>query len=280
MESSKEVVDFRRYAVTIPSSTEMLDVRRTPHALGLRSDVALLLVYIGEGMTVAEPFPPMTASPLRTKPQDLQVMNTEDDTDEDPDESYVSHEIGCDPFTAVAESDAVPATQPLCASCGALISHSEALRVSVDRHYRPGRMRQDFMEVCMEKLGGGAIPRWQTRYVSISEKSLDWFAEKPRPGVKCRIHGHRYIVRDGACEVRALLENVDASHNPHCGDRNLFHFVVEFREPQRTYWFRVTTPQRRAEVFAFLHACIKLAAHRARRCETHACGKVEPIHFS
>ncbi|ORC85886.1 uncharacterized protein TM35_000322010 [Trypanosoma theileri] len=280
MENNKEVVDFKRYAVTFPSSTEPLDVRRTPQALGLRSGVTLQLIYMGEEMTLQEPFSPIMTSPLRGKTQDSQVMNTEDDTDEDPEESYASYEIGWfpfllrpregeplvlinDPFKAVSESDAVPATQPLCESCGALVSHSDALRVSVDRHYRPTRMRQDFMEVCMEKLGGGPIPRWQTRYVQISETSVDWFAEKPRPGVKCRIHGHRYIVRNGVCEVTALLENVDASHNPHCGDRNLFHFAIEFREPRRTYWFRVTTAQRRAAVVAFLQAAIRRAARRA-----------------
>ncbi|KEG07687.1 hypothetical protein DQ04_09091020 [Trypanosoma grayi] len=271
-----EVTDFSGYALLLPTSDEPVDTQRTPNELGLRSGATLHLMHEAERVYAQMPL----ASPTTDSTQQQQPVNTEDDTDEENDESYVSHDIGWfpfmlrpregeplvllnDPSAQVQEPDAEPVTQSLCETCGTVVSHGDALRVSVDRHYKPMLMRQEFLEVCMEKLGGGQLRRWQTRYVQMSEKSVDWFAEKPRPGVKSRIHGHRYLVCDGECQVEALIDRPDPQQYPKCGDKSFFHFGVVFRNPRKTYLFRVTTEQKRAMVLSFLDTCVRRVTERA-----------------
>ncbi|EKG02076.1 hypothetical protein TCSYLVIO_006908 [Trypanosoma cruzi] len=280
-----EVAELSDYVILTPSSGEPIDVRRTPNGLGLRNGTTLRLARAAE-----QPHSRMRASSdmSRTGTQQQQrgrltpppQSNTEDDTDEENDEFYASRQIGwfpfllrpregeplaliSDPLRPVRETDAEPNTRPLCETCGALISHGDALRVAVDRHYKPMLMHQDHLEMSMEKLGGGHLRRWQSRFIQMSEKSIDWFAEKPRPGTKSRIHGHRYLVRNGHCHVEAIIHNPDPETYTYCRDKNYYHFAVIFREPRKMYFFRVPSEQQRAQAIGFLETCIKRLLDRA-----------------
>ncbi|RNF09315.1 hypothetical protein TraAM80_02262 [Trypanosoma rangeli] len=284
--AAMEVPGLGDYALLMAASGQPLDVRRTPNELGLQTGAALQLVYTAKQLHNEGG---VSLSNVRSWPRQQQrreqqssppAVNTEDDTEEENDEVYASRELGWFPFllrphegeplvlisnphTPVRERDAHPNARPLCETCAALVSHGEALRVAVDVHYKPMLMRQDYLEMFVEKLGGGHLRRWQSRFIQMSEKSIDWFAEKPKPGVKSRIHGHRYIVRDGECQVEALINCPDPEKYSHCKDTHFNCFAVAFRNPSKTYFFRVKTEEQRELAVEFLEKCIKRVRDRA-----------------
>ncbi|RNF26361.1 uncharacterized protein Tco025E_01321 [Trypanosoma conorhini] len=276
-----ELPSLSEYALLSPASGQPLDVRCTPNELGLKSGATLQLVCTAGQPRRRRGLSPGT-SPSRRRQQQREppAANTEDDTEEENDEVYASRGFGwfpfllrpregeplvlmSDPRTPVQETDAQPNARPLCETCAALVSHGEALRVAVDPHYKPMLMRQDYLEMAMEKLGGGQLHRWQSRFIQMSEKSIDWFLEKPKPGVKSRIHGHRYIVRDGECQVETLIRHPDPEKYPHCRDKHFSCFAVAFRNPGKTYFFRVKTEQQHELAVGFLEKCIRRVTDRA-----------------
>ena len=200
----------------------------------------------------------------------------------DEDEKYLAHDVGWFPFTfrtsggqpvvsfinpfaTMLEKDPFPITQDLCTSCSATTAAVEPLPVVVDKHYKPMLLTQDVVEGLVEKLGGGTFQRWQKRFLSISEKSIDWYADQPKQGEKTKICGHHLLAKDGQCLVE-VVENPDPAQYPKCSDSRYFHFAFKFSDPVQTTCFRVTTAQEKHAMVSFAkQQMIRLRSKRSNR---------------
>jgi hypothetical protein len=210
---------------------------------------------------------------------DEAVGNVNDDDDE---ERYLAQESGWFPFTfrtsggqpivsfinpfaKMSEKDPFPITQDLCGPCSAVVAAEDPLAVVTDRHYKPMLLTQDVVEGYVEKLGGGAFQRWQKRYLSISEKALDWYTEQPKQGEKSKICGHHLFAKDGQCIIE-LVENPDPAQYPKCTDTRFFYFAFKFVDPVQTTCFRVTTAQEKHTMVSFSkQQILRLKSKRSNR---------------
>lgn len=168
-----------------------------------------------------------------------------------------------DPFQPLNEADRAPPTQELCEQCAQCVAGADPLKVVVDRHYRPTLSSQEVVEGWVEKLGGGTFSRWQKRYITITEKSMDWFVNKPEPGEKKKITGHRLFVRDGD----VLLSNIsDQPDHPKCKEEGFFAFSVRFKDGvqgDKDMYFRVESAKERSIYVNFLRLCDSRARSRS-----------------
>ncbi|CUG86921.1 Hypothetical protein, putative [Bodo saltans] len=160
-----------------------------------------------------------------------------------------------DPFLAIGDTDRTPPMQELCEQCATCVAGADPLRVAVDRHYRPTSSTEEVIEGWVDKLGGTTFPRWQKRYLVITEKSLDWYATKPNPGEKKKITGHRLFVRDGKVLLAGVQEKPD---HPKCKEEPYFYFSVGFKDGEqgdRDMYFRVDQAKERSLYINFLRLC-------------------------
>ena len=78
-------------------------------------------------------------------------------------------------------TDVTPPVVELCDDCSQQVVATQALHVAVDRHYKPMQVSLELVEGWVEKLGGSNFPRWQRRFVSCTDKSVEWFDVEPKP---------------------------------------------------------------------------------------------------
>ena len=197
------------------------------------------------------------------------------------DEYYEAYDCGWFPFTVANsnygevtvqfpnpdiephENDPMPNMHQLCEDCSDIVQNNDTLHINVDKHYKPMLMKTDVVEGKVEKVGGSRFPRWQNRYLMISEKSLDWYEGEPKPGTKAKTRGSRMIYDGVRLMIKEVIENPDPAKYPKCKEAKFFHFGVTFEgDPPVTMLFRVTTLQDRNKYTGFLNSIVKRAQNK------------------
>lgn len=284
------VADISHYTFTTGTNA-VLDLRKSVKDLGLKGGQHLLVSLSERSVAAGSPGLASSATPRsftsqsspptsprgndRVRLPSAMAMNDDDDgTDAETDdvEHYAAMDRGwmpfvirskqgrpvvsfIDPFHPISESDRVPPYEELCETCAAALAPSDSLKVVVDRHHRPTTNSQEIVEGWVEKLGGSTFPRWQKRYITITEKSIDWFTDKPELGQKKKISGHRLFVRDG----KVLLSSINEQPgHPKCKEEGFAYFSLTFSDGQlgdKEMYFRTGTTKERSVFVNFLRLC-------------------------
>lgn len=201
---------------------------------------------------------------------DARVEQDGDDGDDKDREAYAAQEHGWLPFGIASDGygnsivqvidpqrepnidDRAPNVVNLCASCSHTVSNAHSMPADVDRHYKPMLLETNVASGWVEKLGGTRIQRWQRRWLEVSEKSVDWFEQKPVPGEKPKIRGSRPVTLDNDFNITDIVVTVDPAKFPKATDPKFFYFAVSFKEPAQTTLYRVPSSQEKNMFVKFL----------------------------
>jgi hypothetical protein len=281
--------DISEYTFTVGGRT--LDVSKTPKELGLSGGQQVKLTVRerrsprpSDGSLVPTESAAISSMPSQAFSSAADDEPTAEVAAEDDDERYLAQESGWFPFTfrtsggapivscinpfgKITEKDPFPITQDLCQSCSVVVAAEDPFAIVVDRHYKPMLLTQDVVEGYVEKLGGGTFQRWQRRFLSISEKAVDWYSEQPRQSEKAKICGHHLFARDGAVALELIEDpGQDPGQFPKCNDARYFYFAFKFSDPPQTTVLRVATAQEKTNFVFFIKQQIaRLKMKRSNR---------------
>ena len=175
-----------------------------------------------------------------------------------------------DPLTEPSVDDAAPKTIALCDACTTIIDNAESVTAGVDRHYKPMTLETTVVDGWVEKLGGGRITRWQRRWLAISEQSVDWYDDQPKPGAKPKIRGTRTLQQNDDFCVTGVQTTFDPRQFPKTTDPKFHYFAITYKNPVQQTLYRTASAEDKNRFVAFISRLIK-------RWEQHGGASRDPV---